>query len=143
MALQKTILKQYGLMGDRGWDTIYWCIDFHGTIKPSSYSTVDGTEDYYEGAIEALKKISNRKDSRLILWTSSYRDYLEPHIKYMKELGVTFDYVNDNPECTSNKISNFAEKLYFNVLVDDKAGFDPEEDWEMINKVMDEIDVRL
>ena len=47
----------------------------------------------------------------------------------MERLGVSFDFFNENPLCESTELCNFKDKFYFNVLIDDKAGFDGESGW--------------
>ena len=47
----------------------------------------------------------------------------------MKLNNINFDYINENPEINSNKLSDFSKKFYFNIGLDDKCGFDAEQDW--------------
>ena len=51
----------------------------------------------------------------------------------LDENDIHFDYVNENPEIhalsSDPKSSDFSDKFYFNVGIDDKFGFDPENDW--------------
>ena len=52
--------------------------------------------------------------------------------KYEKKLlsdGIKIDYVNDNPEVKNTDIQCFDKKLYFNVGIDDRFGFNPKIDW--------------
>jgi len=49
---------------------------------------------------------------------------------------IIFDYVNENPECPSTELADFSRKMYYNFLIDDKSGFDPETDWEIIYQFM-------
>ena len=127
--ISNVIKKQFEIMEERGWEEIYWAIDFHNTIIPASYSNDDGNSPFYSYAIEALKILTEREDCRLILWTSSHRSYIEKHLERMKNLGVDFDYFNENPVCKSTELCDFDSKFYFNVLIDDKAGFNGESDW--------------
>ena len=39
---------------------------------------------------------------------------------------------NFNPAIENTKTSCFDDKFYFSVLLDDKAGFDPDTDWKLI-----------
>ena len=43
--------------------------------------------------------------------------------------GIHFDYINENPEVGNSSFQDFSVKLYFNVGIDDKFGFDPGTDW--------------
>ena len=48
---------------------------------------------------------------------------------HFAEEGIHFDYANENPEVGNTSFQNFEAKLYFNVGIDDKFGFEPETDW--------------
>jgi len=118
----------------RGWDTIYWCIDVHDTILKGKYES-DQDYEFYPGALKALKWISDQPDHRLIIWTCSYAseyDRLKDFL--LKEHNIVLDYHNENPECGDTKIAEFTSKFYFNILVDDKAGFEAHKDWGELNK---------
>ena len=130
MSLEKCIAKAYRVKKERGWDTLYVAVDMHDTMTRSSYKKDESDEKvYFPDCIEALRYLSGRKDIVLILYTSSYQDYLESYYDSFEKLGIVFKYLNENPECPSSKLSNFSSKFYFNVLLDDKAGFEPETDW--------------
>lgn len=136
MSLKKAIKKEFKKMESRGWDKIFWMVDFHDTIMPGSYTKDDGDVDFYPHATDVLKTLTDRKDICLILWTSSYEDYLEKHITRMKDMGIKFEYFNENPQCESDDLCDFSGKFYFNVVLEDKAGFDGTEDWKMIKKLL-------
>ena len=131
MSIQDTIYREFDKMNKRGWNKIYWAIDFHDTILPGMYTKDDGATEFYPDAIEALKILQERNDCVLILWTSSYEEYIKKHLDKLKDrYGIIFDYYNENPECPSDQLCDFSGKFYFNVLIDDKAGFNPEEHWK-------------
>ena len=52
------------------------------------------------------------------------------------EEGIHFDYANENPEVGNTSFQNFEVKLYFNVGIDDKFGFEPETDWVKVIEVL-------
>ena len=52
------------------------------------------------------------------------------------EEGIHFDYANENPEVGNTSFQNFEVKLYFNVGIDDKFGFEPETDWIKVIEVL-------
>ncbi len=58
---------------------------------------------------------------------------LQQALDFCELYGIKFDYVNENPEIhalsSDPKSSDFSDKFYFNVGIDDKFGFDPESDW--------------
>lgn len=47
-------------------------------------------------------------------------------------MGIVFDYFNENPEADSNEYYCQSNKIYFNIGIDDRFGFEPEEDWKKI-----------
>lgn len=109
----------------------YWAIDLHGTISIPDYHVRSKNVTYYPYAKEVLQYLSNREDIILILNTSSFPNEIEEYLKIFEKDEIKFNYVNENPE-VSDKHGNFGyyeKKMYFNVLIDDKAGFDPFNDW--------------
>lgn len=70
----------------------------------------------------------------LILYASSHPNEIEKYISDLKAHNIIFNYVNENPEIDNTKGSfgHYDKKPYFNVLFDDKAGFDPINDWEFL-----------
>lgn len=113
---------------ERGWDTIFVAIDWHDTICRSTYG--DTATEFIGHAIDALRMMSGHPGIKMILYTSSYEDVVDEFRDLLeKEHGIEFDYFNENPEVESTEYGNFADKFYFDVLIDDKAGFDPENEW--------------
>lgn len=114
---------------ERGWDTVYWCIDVHDTILKGKYES-DQDYEFYPDAIKVLKWISEQEDHRIIIWTCSYAKEFDRLRSYMFcKYGIRLDYHNENPECGDTEIAEFTDKFYFNILLDDKAGFDARKDW--------------
>lgn len=132
MNLVNVIINAKTLSRDRGWDTIYWAIDLHGTVSPPTYSNRDLTINYYPYAKEALQALSANPENKLILFTSSYLDDCKQIVERFKLDNIIFDYVNENPEVANTTYGDYTKKLYYNILLDDKAGFDPETDWRKI-----------
>jgi len=142
-SIDTIIDKMYQKKANRGWDTLYWLVDVHDTIIKSTYSVdvdvdVEFT-DTYPYCFAALRFLSERKDCKLILWTSSRKKYAKTFMKTLKEYSIDFSYFNRNPECKNTKTGDFSKKFYFNVILDDKAGFDPEVDWKKIYNKMKEM----
>lgn len=119
---------------NKKWFETYWCVDIHGTIAEPDYRKKFKALNFYPYAKETLQLMSKRKDIVMIMFTSSYPKEIEIYEKNFKEAGITFNYVNENPEIDSAKGSfgYYEKKPYFNVLFDDKAGFDPFTDWEFL-----------
>jgi len=131
MNILKPIFKAYQKAELRNWDTIYWAIDLHDTvIKPSYDNDVDG--EFYPYAKEVLRMLSNKKHIKLILYSCSYDEPMRIFIEEMKQEGIIFDFFNENPEAKDTTYGTYEKKLYFNIILEDKAGFEPEKDWEVI-----------
>lgn len=125
----------------KGWPEVYFCIDLHGTIIPSGKDSNDKTDAmvYYPDAKEVLQWLTNRKDIILILWTSTPCNRAGTVLgEFMKDK-IQFDYFNCNLHAKNTPRSDFSKKFYFNVLLDDRGGFEPETDWTLIKKELQEI----
>ena len=119
---------------ERGWDTIYWMVDLHDTIFPGKYAS-DQSYDVYPHCVEVLRWISHRPDQCIIVWTSSYaKDFEKMRVWFWNTHGIFLDYHNENPECGNTELAEFTTKPYFNILLDDKAGFVGETDWGLIKQ---------
>ena len=130
----KWIKKMFTHAEKSEWFETYWAVDLHGTIIKPSYKGTEMT--YYPYAKETMKLLSERKDIKLILWTSSFPNEIEEYVNNMKTDGILFDSINENPGVSSKNGSfgYYEDKFYFNVLFDDKSGFDAERDWKSIYK---------
>jgi hypothetical protein len=62
---------------------------------------------------------------------------LREYVQHFLDDGIKFDYINENPEVENTHLQNFEEKLYMNVGLDDKFGFDGENDWAIICRVLE------
>jgi len=121
------IINSFNVAKERDWDTLYYFIDFHETI---SYP---GDEHrFYPWAMEVLRYLTTKKEIKLVLWTCSHNDIIEIMVTWMKEHNIHFDYINENPECENTLNGNFRDKPYYNVLLDDKAGFVGDTHWEVV-----------
>jgi len=119
---------------ERGWNTIYVMVDLHGTIIPSG-KTVNDIEDqteFYPHAKEVLQRLSIRNDMVLILWSSIPKNRAVKVLSWLNSHEINFKYFNENPEAKSTARSEFSGKFYFNIALDDRAGFDPMIDWKNI-----------
>lgn len=132
----ETIVNQYETAKSRGWEKTYWFIDIHGTIMIPNYKLGHIPNEFYDNAIDALKTLSARKDICLILYTCSHPNEILEYLELFKKLGINFDYVNKNPEVKTEGYGYYEDKPYFNILLDDKAGFVPSRDWGPINQIL-------
>lgn len=126
------IQKMFNHSFQKEWYETYWAFDLHGTIIKPTYK---GTEViYYPYAKESLQIITKRPDIKTILWTSSFPNEIKEYLDRFEKDKIHFDAVNENPGISS-KNGNFGfyeQKFYFNVLFDDKAGFQPEIEWRQV-----------
>jgi len=125
----KTFEKAFKTAERKGWTKVYIAVDLHETTLLPTWQKEISTE-YYPFAKEVLLMLSERTDICLILWSCSLPEINKEYFEFFKQDGINFDYINENPECPSTDYADFDTKLYFSVGLDDKFGFDPEEDWE-------------
>ena len=136
MSIIKSIERAYSLLQERNWDTIYWAIDLHGTCIKSNY--VSGEYEWInEDAKECLQLIQSLPESKIIFWTSCYEyEWWKNIVPWFIENGINNFSFNSNSAVQSTKTGCFDTKFYFSVLLDDKAGFDPDTDWKLIYKYL-------
>lgn len=137
MDIRKAFDAAFNRMREKDWEKIYVAADIHDTILRACYDDEE-TYDYFPFAKETLQVMSLREDICLILWSSCHRDKLGEYARQFQNDGISFDYINENPEVGNTHLQNFEEKLYMNVGLDDKFGFDAETDWEIISHVLEE-----
>jgi len=126
--IQNAIRKEFEKAIRRGWDKIYVFVDFHEVILVPDYQSDVPVVEYYPGAKELLQYLTERKDICLVTWTCSHPHQTENYLEVMSVDGIKFDYVNKNPEVESDrKYGYYEHKPYYNILLDDKAGVEPEE----------------
>lgn len=139
MGILRAIRTQHFEAMDRheSWDFTYWAFDVHGTIVIPNYKVGDIPKVFYPHAKEVLQMLSKRDDVVMYMYTCSHPHEQEEYTNYFKDLGIDFKWVNKNPEVKTENPNEgygyYEDKPYFNVLFEDKAGFDPYEDWEDIS----------
>lgn len=132
--IETAIKKSFELAKIRNWDKTFWAIDIHETlIKPNYIKEVIPTE-WYPLALKALKLISDRADICTILFTCSHPSEIQKYLEFFKLSNINFDFVNKNPEVKTqeNGYGYYEDKMYLNVLMDDKSGFDANIDWKYV-----------
>lgn len=131
MSIIKAVKRAYSLLQERNWDTIYWAIDLHGTCIKSNY--VSGEYEWInEDALKCLQLISNLKETKIIIWSSLYRSEKFKIWVWLSEQGIEILNFNSNDSIKNTETGCFDTKFYFSILLDDKAGFDPDTDWKLI-----------
>lgn len=132
----KTIDSLFETAIRKEWYHTYWAIDMHQTFLIPDYKREGLTCDFYPYALETLQLLSERNDIVLILYTATDPDKLDYYLKEFKTKGINFRFVNSNPEIDDKRSFGFYKnKPYFNVLLEDKAGFNPK-DWKCIYKYL-------
>ena len=137
MDIRKAFDAAFIRMREKDWEKIYIAVDIHDTILRACYDDEE-TYDYFPLAKETLRMMSLREDICLILWSSCYPEKLKEYARHFLDDGITFDYINNNPEVENTRLQNFEEKLYMNVGLDDKFGFDAETDWEVVSQALED-----
>lgn len=139
MGIIKSILtNHFELKIARDWNKTYWFVDVHGTILKPNYQYGNTPSDFYPLAKETLQLISKLPDICMILYTCSHPHEINEYLELFEENDIHFQYVNENPEVPTDKngYGNYDKKPYMNVLLEDKAGFDPDNDWGLIYNLL-------
>jgi hypothetical protein len=121
---------------ERGWEKTYWAFDIHGTMLKPNFKRDEISREFYPFAKEVMQALMQHKNIVKILYTCSYPHEIEQYLEYFAQHGIHFDYVNENPEVANGGYGYYQDKFYFNVLMDDKAGFDGETDWKEIKNLI-------
>ncbi len=91
-------------------------------------------------AKETLQLISKLDDVVMIIYTCSHPHEIDEYLQLFDGYNIIFKYVNENPEVKTEAkgYGCYDKKPYMNVLFEDKAGFDPENDWELVYNLLKE-----
>ena len=116
----------------KGWNKTYWAFDIHGTVLKPTYKTGVLSTEFYPYAKEVLQLISQQPGIVMILYTCSYPNEITKYLRFFETNGIHFNYVNENPDVCAGAYGHYDRKFYFNILCEDKAGFDPLTEWEEI-----------
>ncbi len=128
----KAIDKAFRRMVDKRWEKTYWAIDLHETVIKPNWKVNDIPTSFYPMARETLQLISARQDIVTIMYTCSHPHEIRQYQELFAAHNIHFDYINENPEVANSGFGYYDKKPYFNVLLEDKAGFDAYEDWQQI-----------
>ena len=121
----------------KGWDRIYVLVDVHNTITPAGQH--DSFEFINPVCKEVLQWFSKRPEIKLILWTSSYPEETDRLTHWLLDNRIFVSYINANPEAKDTERAYFGEKFYYNIVIDDRAGFEPCSDWSAIKTLLTSI----
>ncbi len=118
---------------ETNWPFLYISVDLHDVIIEGKYSRFNEGANLLPGAREVLRYWTERPDIKMTLWTSSHPDAITDICVRLFKEGISFDWVNENPECTNGHLCDFGRKWYADVFIDDKGGFEPD-DWALIKQ---------
>lgn len=126
------IKKSFKVAKDRNFDKLFYYFDVHETILVPDYNNLLPLQ-FYPYAKEALQLIGKNVMIIMGLFTCSHPEEIEKYQNFFKENDINFKYVNENPEVSDTILGNFSTgKFYFNVLFEDKCGFDAITEWKEI-----------
>lgn len=132
----KAITRAFENAKKKNWDKTFWAFDIHETIVKPNWSTEEISTDFYPFAKKTLQAICQRNDITCLLYTCTLPKEIDKYLEFFSKEGIHFQYVNENPEVQSKRYGYFEKKPYFNVLFEDKAGFDAESDWKKVLKII-------
>lgn len=124
------IENSFRVKEERGWDSFYVYVDIHSTILEPDYGGL--AKKYYPNAEKTLKMLSDREDVQLVLYTCSYTNEITQYLDFFSDSDISFDGINRAP-VKNTRGGDFTDKPYFNVLLEDKAGFIGDKDWYIVD----------
>jgi hypothetical protein len=134
--INHAIKRAFEKARSRDWTKLYVIVDVHDTIVSANYSKENLPTNFYPHAKEVLQYLSTRSDIVLILWTSSHEKSLAEYQEFFFGHNIYFLYTNENPEVVTdpNGYCNYDKKMHFDIMIEDKAGFVPETDWQLAHE---------
>ncbi len=133
------IKKAYERRKNKGWPKLYICVDMHETVVTPTYTRLNEGAVLYPGAAEVLQRWTQQPHICLIMWSPLYDDARASLEAIMAANDIKFDYFNSNPENPSGDLCCFDKKWYFDIVLEDKGGFEADVDWFRIKETLIEI----
>ncbi len=118
----------------KNWPFVYFAIDIHDTIFKGTYKKNNEGKQFYPWAKEVLQNLTLNPKVKLIVYTSSHEGPARDVIAWLKEHHIEIFAFNGNPDHTGTDLCDFSKKFYFDILLEDKAGFEGWHDWFKIMK---------
>lgn len=118
----------------RNWPCIYFAIDIHDTIFKGTYEKNNDSKAFYPFAKEVLQNLSLNPRVKLIIYTASHEGPARDVIKWLESHDIKIFALNENPDHKGTDLCDFSKKFYFDILLEDKAGFEGWHDWFKIMK---------
>ena len=127
------VVKALDKCDKNAWPCIYWAIDLHGTLIPSSRKKGEEVLELYPDAELVLRQITQVRKDKIILFTATNFKQTDKIVDWLlKTYNIPIAAVNKNPMVPDAEYTDFSKKFYFDILLDDKAGFEPDKDWTII-----------
>ena len=121
--IHNAIRKAYEQFESRKWDSIYFALDIHGTVADSDYHNVSSA--LYDTCIEPLQVISHLPEVKIILFSCCYEANYPAYFDLFAKNEIKITYFNENPDVQNTTTGCFDRKFYYNLIAEDKGGFDP------------------
>lgn len=134
-----SITHAFEKVASRGWPHVYWAIDIHDTIGKGTYKKNNEGFDFYPWAKDVLLNLSRNPKCKIIIYTASHTEPATKLIEWMQGHGIKIFALNANPDHNNNELCDFSKKFYFDILLEDKAGFQGWRDWFLIMKELQRI----
>ena len=132
---EQIINKAFQKAEAKGYENIFWAIDLHETIFQGDYVPGSPGTIFHNDMIDAMQLI-NELSGIIILWTSSRGSTIYKAMQRLRSMDITVHFQNDNPKVHPDSLCSFYPKFYFDILLDDKAGFDMQTDWTEIKNIL-------
>jgi hypothetical protein len=138
MGITKAIRNCFAQAEKRQWWYTFWAFDIHSTILKPSYKLNTVTTVFYPHARQVMQHISSRPDISLMLYTCSHPHEIAQYTDFFAANDIHFQHVNENSEVVGSPttLGCYDKKPYYNVLFEDKAGFDAETDWQRVHELL-------
>ena len=124
----------HGFQRARKWPHLYIAIDIHDTIFKGTYKKNNEGKAFYPWAKEVLQQLSAINSVKLIIYTASHVEPAKDVIAWLREHEIKIFALNENPDHKGTELCDFSRKFYFDILLEDKAGFEGWKDWFLIMK---------
>jgi hypothetical protein len=143
MSIRHAVIRAFEKKYGYGWDEfprMYWAIDLHGVIITSTRREMFCPQPLLPECLEVLQWLTEHDNMGLILFTGSGEEYVATALEWFEKQGIRFDHVNCNPEIGNKGFCNVDSKFYYDVLLDDKAGFNHKLDWKTVKKALEDLE---
>jgi len=133
------IRRAFELKKQNKWPKLFWSIDLHDVIIVGKHNRLNEGREFCPNALRVLTWLDMRDDMAWILYSCSHGDAINDISAWLDQHGVGPNFVNANPECENGHLCDFSKKFYFDILLEDKAGFECNKDWYLIEKELKKI----